>query len=202
MSRFSALFTARKRPEAPPDAAAATRWPSSDFDYSPQGNLEDNVFNLVPPEKALEASLEPSQETVRETVQETSEDTFQATFEETPERVRSPAERVSDDADPTPSTGAGSHLHQLATADLSRLSVDNDGQLYWDGKPVEVRRRLSLSPQQFMAAAFVAVFLVIGAIGAAAQGSLALRDWACLLGWTTNYCSLPDKAPPRLDIPA
>jgi hypothetical protein len=189
MSRFSApLFTARERPDAPPDAAALTRSPSSDSNDPPQGNLEDNVFSLVPPEKSPEASQGTFQETSQETPQEI------------PQEADKPAEKVSGDAEPR--AKSGNHLHQLATADLSRLSIDNDGKLYWDGKPVEVRRRLSLSPEQVMAAAIVAVILIIGAIGAAAQGSLALRDWGCRLGWTANYCGLPDKTPPRLDIPA
>jgi hypothetical protein len=202
MSRLSALFTARKRPEAPPVAAASARSPSSNFNVPPQGSLEDNVFSLVPPEKMAEASQETSQQTTQQTTQQTSQETSQEWSEETPKDTDSPAEKVAGDADPAPPKKSSSNLHQLATADLSRLAIDNDGKLYWDGKPVEVRRRLSLSPEQTLAASIVAVFLVIGAIGAAAQGSLALRDWGCRLGWTANYCVLPDKAPPRLDIPA
>ena len=30
---------------------------------------------------------------------------------------------------------------QKPAMDLSRLSIDDSGHLYWDGKPVEVRRR-------------------------------------------------------------
>jgi hypothetical protein len=175
MSRFPALFTARKRADNPPVATDAARLP-------PQGNLEDNVFSLLPPDKAPAAA--------------------QTTSQQTPKDADSAAEKPASDADPAPSTKSSSHLHQFASADLSRLAISDDGKLYWDGKPVEVRRRLSLSPEQVMAAAIVAVFLVIGAIGAAAQGSLALRDWGCRLGWTANYCALPDKAPHRLDIPA
>jgi hypothetical protein len=83
----------------------------------------------------------------------------------------------------------GRNIHPLAIADLSRLSIDDDGRLYWDGKPVEVRRRIEMSRAQ-----------VVGAI---IQGSLALRDWGCRLGWTTSYCGVPAPARlPRLDIPA
>jgi len=194
MSRFSALFPARKRPEAPPFAEASTRSPSSVSSDAPQGNLEDNVFSLVPPEKSFEASQEAPQEAPQETPEETTQDTTRD-----PDK---PAEKASGDAKTAPFARSGGTIHPLATADLTRLAIDDDGKLYWDGKPVEVRRRLSLSPEQLMAAGIVAVFLVVGAIGAAAQGSLALRDWGCRLGWTTNYCGLPDKAPSRLDIPA
>ena len=55
----------------------------------------------------------------------------------------------------------------------------------------------------FVGASVVAAFIVIGAVGAAVQGSLALRDWSCRLGWTTSYCTLPGPATPRpVDIPA
>jgi len=184
MSRFSTLFTVPKRPDAPPDAAASARSPSPDSGAPPQGNLEDNVFSLVPPETAPEASQATPQETSKET----------------PKDADSAAEKV--DADPAPFRKSSSHLHQLATADLTRLAIDEDGKLYWDGKPVEVRRRLSLSPEQTLIAGIVAVILVIGALGAAVQGSLALRDWGCRLGWTAHYCAPPGKAPSRLDIPA
>ena len=53
-----------------------------------------------------------------------------------------------------------------------------------------------------MGTRIVAAFLVIGAIGAAIQGSFALRDWGCRLGWTTNYCGPSDKTSSNLDIPA
>ncbi len=46
--------------------------------------------------------------------------------------------------------------------DLSRLSIDHDGRLYWDGKPVEVRRRISMSRAQVVGASIVAAFVVIG----------------------------------------
>ena len=202
MSCFPALFTARKRADAPPVAAASTRSPSSDADDPPQGNLEDNVFNLVPPENMAEASQETTQQTSQETTKSRSRKRPNRHLKKRPKTPTALRETVTGDADPAPSRKSGSHLHQLATADLSRLAIDNDGKLYWDGKPVEVRRRLSLSPEQTLAAGIVAAFLVIGAIGAAVQGSLALHDWGCRLGWTADYCALPGKAPSRLDIPA
>ena len=40
--------------------------------------------------------------------------------------------------------------------DLSRLSIDSDGRLYWDGKPVETHHRLSMSRAQIVGASIVA----------------------------------------------
>ncbi len=56
--------------------------------------------------------------------------------------------------------------------DLSRLSIDHDGRLYWDGKPVETHHRLSMSRRQIVGASLVAAFVAIGAIGAAIQGAV------------------------------
>jgi hypothetical protein len=107
-----------------------------------------------------------------------------------------PAEDAPDSRDVRP----------LGAMDLSRLSIDNDGRLYWDGKPVEVRRRITMSRAQIVGASVIGAFVVIGAIGAAIQGSAAARDWACRFGWTADYCSLPSEKPPppiqRPDIPA
>ena len=37
------------------------------------------------------------------------------------------------------------NIHPATAIDLTRLSIDNGGHLYWDGKPVEVQRRLMMS---------------------------------------------------------
>jgi hypothetical protein len=162
MSLLPALFKARKRPDdTAPKTEPADDSPAADAQAR---EAEDNVFELVPPEKIQEAYRE---------------------------------------AQPEPEPEKKSrNVHSLAAADLSRLSIDNDGRLYWDGKPVEVRRRIQMSRAQVVGASVVAAFIVIGAAGAAVQGSLALRDWACRLGWTTSYCTLPATAPRPLDIPA
>jgi hypothetical protein len=113
-------------------------------------------------------------------------------------------ERAETAADKPSAAASGRNVHPIGVADLSRLAIDNDGRLYWDGKPVEVRRRILMSRAQVIGAGVIGAFVAIGAIGAAIQGSAAVRDWACRLGWTTNYCALPDTPPalhPR-DIPA
>ncbi|MEW6452176.1 MAG: hypothetical protein AB1490_16080 [Pseudomonadota bacterium] len=90
--------------------------------------------------------------------------------------------------------------------DLSRLSIDDNGHLYWDGKPVEVRRRVSLSTGQILAATIIGLFVIVGGIGAAINGSAAAFEWGCKLGWIRSNCSSPTlllpPPPPRVDIPA
>jgi hypothetical protein len=168
MSLLPALFKVRKRL----DDAASPRKPAGDSREtdSPPRATEDNVFELVPPEKIHEA--------------------YRVAQSEAAPEAEAPARK-------------GRNIHPLATADLSRLSIDDDGRLYWDGKPVEVRRRIEMSQAQVIGASVVAAFVALGALGAVIQGSLALRDWGCRLGWTTSYCGPPASArPPRLDIPA
>jgi hypothetical protein len=98
----------------------------------------------------------------------------------------------------------GRNVHPVDMTDLSRLSIDRDGRLYWDGKPVEVRRRISMSRAQVIGASIVAGFVVIGAIASAIQGAVAARDLACRLGWSTSACAIPSGPQPRpgSDIPA
>jgi hypothetical protein len=71
-------------------------------------------------------------------------------------------------------------VRPIALKESDGLGIDNDGRLYWDGKPVEIiGRRLDLTSGQFWIAIVVAIFTVVGGIGAAAQGWAAYHDWAC-----------------------
>ena len=120
-------------------------------------------------------------------------------FDLVPPRAAETTE-AAEDAKPAPK---GRNVHPVDMTDLSRLSIDRDGRLYWDGKPVEVHRRILMSRAQVVGASIVAAFVIIGAIGAALQGSAAARDWACRLGWTSSTCTLPGAQPRnRPDIPA
>jgi hypothetical protein len=90
--------------------------------------------------------------------------------------------------------------------DLSRLSIDNNGHLYWDGKLVEMRRRVAMSPGQIFAATIIGLFVIIGGTGAAINGSAVAFEWGCKLGWIRSNCTapvllLPPPPPPRADIP-
>jgi hypothetical protein len=72
------------------------------------------------------------------------------------------------------------YVRPIAVGEANGLGIDNDGRLYWNGKPVEIiGRRLDLTRGQFFLAVVVALFTAVGAIGAAAQGWAAYHDWAC-----------------------
>jgi hypothetical protein len=96
----------------------------------------------------------------------------------------------------------GHNTHPVEMTDLSRLSIDTDGRLYWDGKPVEVHRRLLMSREQIIGACVIGAFVVIGALGAALQGTSAARDWACRFGWASSVCAPPSVPRHVFDIPA
>ena len=175
MSRFPGFIRARTRQDdsAPQtDAAADFRIGDSyargsDEGFSHDAELDEHVFNLLPPESAEFAAPEPIPEPSPE---------------------------------PEPQ---GSNHHPVDMTDLSRLSIDHDGRLYWDGKPVETHHRLAMSRKQILGASLIAALLAIGAIGAALQGAAAAHDWACRLGWSTSACTLPGGLPQnRSDIPA
>ncbi len=105
---------------------------------------------------------------------------------------------------PLPPKPIGRNQHPVDMTDLSRLSIDREGRLYWDGKPVETHHRFAMSRKQFIGASVVAAFVIIGSIGAALQGAATVRGWACRLGWSVSACDMPEFRPSRIgaEIPA
>ena len=147
-------------PFADPHGDDFRRPDSHATDLDDKTDLDDNVFNLLPPAETDHADA-----------------------------VASP-----------PPPPQGRNKHPVDMTDLSRLSIDRDGKLYWDGKPVETHHRLAMSRRQIVGAGIVAAFVIIGA---ALQATAAARDWACRLGWSSSACALPGVAPRRAsDIPA
>jgi hypothetical protein len=147
----------------------------------PEGDSRRDVFNLIPPRAE---TIEPAEQS-----------------------APPPEPEPQPEPPPPPAPDIGREVRPIGTTDLTRLSIDNDGRLYWDGKPVEVRRRLMLSRAQVVGLSLIALFIVISAVGAAIQGSVAAHEWACRLGWVTTYCAAPaappaPAPPPRPDIPA
>ena len=162
MSLLPAFVNARLRKADPaPQTETSSDSPPPD---SRASDLDDKIFDLLPPGPEATAAPEPRPE-------------------------------------PEPQ---GRNIHPVDMTDLSRLSIDRDGRLYWDGKPVEVRRRIAMSRAQVIGASIVAGFVVIGAIASAIQGAVAARELACQLGWSASACIVPGGAQPRQgsDIPA
>lgn len=79
-------------------------------------------------------------------------------------------------------------IRSISWAETDALGVDAKGELYWHGKPVEIRRPLDLTWRQKLVAGIVAVATVFAAFGAVAQGSAAYNEWACKVGWKAAAC--------------
>lgn len=80
-------------------------------------------------------------------------------------------------------------VRQAGYDSFELLGVDNDNKLYWDGHPIEVRRRFDLTFWQRLGA----VIVVFGALGAVAQGIDASHDFGCRLHWWTTGCAGAEK---------
>jgi hypothetical protein len=52
----------------------------------------------------------------------------------------------------------------IAVGDLKRLGIGPDNQLYWDGQPVEIRRKLALTWPQSILAALAAVATILSGV--------------------------------------
>ena len=124
MSLLPGFIKARQRQDdsAPQTEAVADSYTADSHTRDSQigelhdAELDDNVFNLLPPESSEPAAPEPIAEPIPE---------------------------------PKPQ---GRNRHPVDMTDLSRLSIDRDGRLYWDGKPVETHHRLSMSRRQIVGA--------------------------------------------------
>jgi hypothetical protein len=87
-------------------------------------------------------------------------------------------------------------IRSISMDEAGALGVDAKGELFWHGKPVEIRRPLVLTWSQKVGAVIVAAATVIAAFGAVAQGFAAYNEWACKVSWKAVAC--PPAAPANL----
>ncbi|MBV9654259.1 MAG: hypothetical protein JOZ42_06815 [Acetobacteraceae bacterium] len=57
------------------------------------------------------------------------------------------------------------HVRPIDIEDLGRVGISADNELFWDGRRVEVRRRLSLTKIEKAIALLVSLCAVLGGIG-------------------------------------
>jgi hypothetical protein len=88
-------------------------------------------------------------------------------------------------------------IRTIGLDEADALGIDAKGELYWHGKPVEIRRPLDLTGRQKLVAGIIAIATVFAAIGAVAQGFAAYNEWACKVGWASVACP-PSAAPPPM----
>jgi hypothetical protein len=75
--------------------------------------------------------------------------------------------------------------------DLNRLGIDAGRQLYWDGQPVEVRRRLILTRFQKVFAVVVAVVGLLAGLATIATGINNASAFLCQRHIRTLTCPPP-----------
>ena len=89
--------------------------------------------------------------------------------------------------------------------DLNRLSVGTDGRLYWDEKPVLIKRRLVLSGWQTVGVWLVGLAAIVIAFSGGISAAITAHDWMCSAKWVANYCPVPPPPPPgppvRIELP-
>lgn len=93
-------------------------------------------------------------------------------------------------------------VRPITVEQLGYIGVDSTGGLYWDGKPVEVRKRLDLSWPEKTFAIIVGLATIAGSVGAVAQGWAAAHQWSCQIGLVAAWCQAPvSSASPVVPAP-
>lgn len=64
-----------------------------------------------------------------------------------------------------PGEGWAPGIEPILLEDLGRLGIGERDQLFWDGRPIEIRRPLVLTGLQRVAAAVVTIFAILGGLG-------------------------------------
>ncbi len=107
--------------------------------------------------------------------------------------------RLADTRGPTPPEWP-KRVRPLSLDGLQLLGIDDSRQLFWDGERVQVERRFVLTFWQKAGA----IVVVLGALGALAQGVTATFDEGCTRGrLPARWCARPtDGAAPAAASPA
>jgi hypothetical protein len=79
-------------------------------------------------------------------------------------------------------------VREIAVEEQDCLGIDRYGNLYWDGRPIEVRY-IFLTRRQAVWAVIIAISALVGAIGVATQGLVAYDDLACRAGLPSIGCA-------------
>lgn len=77
------------------------------------------------------------------------------------------------------------NVRSIAPNGILFLGIDEKNRLYWDGRPVEIQRRLKLSRLQIAGALIVGVATLIGGVGTGVNEGF---DFGCKVRWWTQGC--------------
>ena len=62
------------------------------------------------------------------------------------------------------------HVEPIGLEDLARLGINSSSELFWDGRRVEIRRRLDFTGFQKLIAGVVTIVAVLGGLGGFVTG--------------------------------
>ncbi len=79
----------------------------------------------------------------------------------------------------------------IGIEDLGRLGIDSTNQLFWDGKRVELRRKLVLTGLQKLVAGVVTVCAILSGLGGFASGVQNFSLFLCARGLHWLSCPPP-----------
>lgn len=79
----------------------------------------------------------------------------------------------------------------LSAEGLDFFGADSKGEIYWDGKPLQVRRTLDLKPLQAVFASVVGIAAIIGGLGSGLNDGF---EFACKQGWWTQHTCVGEDA--------
>jgi hypothetical protein len=98
---------------------------------------------------------------------------------------------------PAQPVGPGPRLHPLGSGPFWPFPVLGTRHSKEPGKCVQVSQGLVLTTWQRIVAFVTSITIILGGIGAAAQGWAAYSDWACQLGaWSPRACPAGDDGTP------
>lgn len=81
-------------------------------------------------------------------------------------------------------------VEPISVGDLGRLGIDPENQLFWDGRKIEIRRRLDLTRTQKFLALLVTIFAILGGLGAFLSGLDDGASFLCARGVHLLGCPL------------
>ena len=83
----------------------------------------------------------------------------------------------------------------IGIEDLGKLGLNNRNQLFWNGKRIEIRNRLSLTRLEKTFAVIVSFFAILGGIGGFVTGLNNASIFLCTRD--IHWVSCPTEAAPR-----
>jgi hypothetical protein len=96
----------------------------------------------------------------------------------------------------TDPSGWPADVARISVEDLDRLGINARNELFWDGKRIEIRRRLDLTKVQKSVAIVVSAFAILGSLGSFVTGLNNASAFLCARGRPWLGCAVPANPAP------